>query len=103
MSVKGSTRLALPIAKAVGAQYSSPSINQAVAAGAVAVPSPSPLIINGVATAAIDVRTMSGTDVVNIINNVSGVTAVIGPDGALLLSGVKSLAGDGNLRAILGI
>jgi hypothetical protein len=102
---KGQTKLALPIAKAVGAQHGPPSINQATALPQVSVPAPQPLIINGVNTAAIDVRSMSASDVINTINNanVAGVTASLGGDGSLLISGVQSLGGDPNLRAILGI
>jgi hypothetical protein len=102
---KGTTKLALPIVKAVGAQHSPQTVNQAAAAPAVSVPGPQPIIINGVTTAPIDVRNMSATDVVNTINNanITGVTASLGGDGSLLISGEQSIGGDPNLRAILGI
>jgi hypothetical protein len=102
---KGSTKLALPIAKTVGAQHSPPTVNQSMAAPAIAVPPPTPLVINGVNTANIDVRNNTGTDVINAINNanIPGVAASVGGDGALLITGVQSLGGDANLRAILGV
>ncbi len=97
---KGSTKLALPIAKAVGAQHGPQTVNQAMAAAPVSVPPPVPLTINGVNTAPIDVRGMSGNDVVNTINNAN---IPGGGDGALLITGIQSLGGDANLRGILGI
>ena len=102
---KGSTKLQLPIAKAVGAQHGPQTVNQSMAAAPISVPPPVPLTINGVNTAPIDVRSMSGNDVINTINNanIPGVVASVGGDGALLITGIQSLGGDANLRGILGI
>lgn len=101
----GQTKLQLPIAKAVGAQHSMPSATPGTAQPSVAVPPASSLTINGVRTAKIDVTTMSGDQVVAAINNagIAGVTASIDGAGRLVISGVTSIDGDGNLRALLGV
>jgi hypothetical protein len=100
----GQTKMQLPVSKAVGAQHA-PASSGAAAAPSVPVPSPSSLFINGRATAAIDVRSMTATDVVNAINNagIPGVTASIDGQNRLVISGVNSIEGDSNLRAILGV
>lgn len=100
----GQTKVQLPIGKAVGAQHA-PTSSGSTAQPSVPVPSPAPLIINGRATAAIDVRTMTASDVVNAINNagIAGVTASIDGQGRLVISGVFSIDGNSNLRAILGV
>ena len=98
----GSTKIQLPIAKAVGAQHNPVSINQSVASPSVAVPPPSALVING-RSVIIDVRSMSAMDLCNVINTIPGITASIDGQGRLVITGVFSLDGDGNLRAILGI
>lgn len=102
----GQTKLQLPISKAVGASVAPTSANQSGPAQvSVPVPPPGPLFINGRATQAIDVRTMTAMDVVNAINNaqIAGVTASTDGQGRLVISGVSSIAGDGALRAILGV
>jgi hypothetical protein len=100
----GSTRLAVPISKPVGAQHAPPSVGSGSAPAQVSVPSPTSLIINGVRTSAIDVRTMGPSDIVNAINNsVRGITASIDGQGRLVITGINSIDGDANLRAILGI
>lgn len=102
----GQTKLQVPIAKPVGAQTAPPSGNPSgPAAPQVSVPAPSPLIINGKATASIDVRSMSPSDIVSTINNagIAGVTASIDGQGRLVITGIFSIGGDGNLRAILGV
>lgn len=99
----GSTKLQLPIAKAVGTQHQPVAVNQAaMAPPQVAVPPPSPLIINGRAII-IDVRSMSAGDIIALINTIPGVMASIDAQGRLVISGASSIDGDGNLRAILGI
>lgn len=100
----GQTKVRLPVNKAVGAQHA-PAAAGSTAAPSVPVPSPAPLVINGRATAPIDVRTMSASDVVNTINNagISGITASIDGQERLVISGVFSIDGDSNLRAILGV
>lgn len=99
----GSTKIQLPIAKAVGSQHQPVASNQSgPAAGQVSVPPPSPLFING-RSVIIDVRSMSGADVVAAINTLPGVSASIDGQGRLVISGANSIDGDGNLRAILGI
>jgi hypothetical protein len=90
-----------PISKAVGAQHSPPS-SGAMAAPSIAVPSPAPLVING-RRVTIDVRSMTGSDIVNLLNSIPGVTASIDGGGALVVTGINTIDGDGNLRAILGI
>lgn len=102
----GSTKLQLPVGKAVGQQYSPPAANlSGPAAAQIAVPPASSLTINGMKTLAINLTTMSSTDVVNAINNsnIAGITASIDGQGRLTISGVNSIDGDANLRAILGI
>lgn len=96
----------LPIAKPVGAPHAPPAVNSnGTAAAQVAVPPPSTLLINGNATGLIDVRSMSPPDIVNAINNAGlpGVSASMDGSGRLIITGVQSISGDGNLRAILGI
>jgi hypothetical protein len=90
-----------PISKAVGAQHSPPSTG-AMAAPSVAVPSAAPLVVNGRAVT-IDVRSMTGADIVNLLNGIPGVTASINGAGALVVTGIASIDGDAGLRAILGI
>jgi hypothetical protein len=104
-TIVGQTKLTGPIAKAVGAQYAPTAANPSVALGQVAVPSPAPLRINGRQTGLIDVRTMAPIDIVNAINNanIPGVVASVDWQGRLTISGVDSIDGDGNLRAILGV
>lgn len=98
-----STKLQIPIAKAVGAQHSPVAANSGgPASPSVAVPPPSALVING-RSVIIDVRTMSLDDLVKAINTLPGVTASIDGQGRLVITGVFSLDGDSNLRAILGI
>lgn len=102
-TVAGSTKIQLPIAKAVGAQHQATAVNQGGAAPPqVAVPPAAPLVING-RPVIIDVRTMSISDVINVINTIPGVTASIDGQGRLVIQGVVNIDGDGNLRAILGI
>lgn len=102
-TVSGSTKIQLPIAKAVGAQHQAVAVNQGGSAPAqIAVPPAAALIINGRAVI-IDVRNMSISDVINVINTIPGVTASIDGQGRLVILGVFSIDGDGNLRAILGI
>lgn len=99
----GTTKIQLPIAKAVGAQHQPIAANQSGAAPPqVAVPPPAVLIINGRGVS-IDVRSMSASDVVNAINTIAGVTASIDGQGRLMIAGASTIDGDGNLRAILGI
>jgi hypothetical protein len=90
-----------PIAKSVGAQHVPPASGGTVAPS-IAVPPPSPLVLNGTRVI-IDVRTMSGSDIVNILNTIPGVTASINGNGALQVTGINMIDGDANLRAILGI
>lgn len=90
-----------PISKAVGAQHNPPS-SGAMAAPSIAVPPPSPLAING-KVVTIDVRSMTGADIVALLNTIPGVTASINGAGALVVTGIASIDGDANLRAILGI
>lgn len=102
----GQTKLKLPIGNAVGAQYSPPSGNPSgPAAPAVVVPVPSSLVINGVRTANIDVRTMTPTDVLNVINSagIPGVTASIDGNGRLVITGISTITGNEAVRVILGI
>ena len=73
-----------------------------MASPSVAVPPPSALVING-RSVIIDVRSMSAMDLCNVINTIPGITASIDGQGRLVITGVFSLDGDGNLRAILGI
>jgi hypothetical protein len=92
-----------PIGKGVGQQYvPTVSPGAGVAAPSIAVPGASPLVINGVQII-INVRTMSGQDIVNAINQIPGVTASINGAGVIVVSGINSIDGDANLRAILGI
>lgn len=99
----GSTRIQLPIAKAVGAQHQPVAANQTgPASPQVAVPAPAALFLNGRGVI-IDVRSMSATDMVNAINTIAGVTASIDNQGRLMISGASTIDGDANLRAILGI
>jgi hypothetical protein len=98
----GSTKLQLPIAKAVGSQFQAVSANPTVARPQVAVPPPAPLVING-KSVVIDVRTMSGADVVAVLNTIPGVTASIDGQGRLVIQGANNIMGDGALREILGI
>lgn len=100
-TIAGKAKIQLPIGKSVGAQHQAPGIG-GDAPPQVAVPGPTALAINGKAVV-IDVRTMSGGDVVKAINTAPGVTASIDGAGRLMISGVSSIEGDGNLRAILGI
>lgn len=90
-----------PISKAVGQQHT-PQGSGSTAPPSVAVPSASSLVING-RQVTIDVRTMSGADIVNLLNTIPGVTASINGAGALMVTGIASIDGNGNLRAILGI
>lgn len=101
----GGTKLQLPIGKPVGANHAPPSSDPTTAAATVMVPPPSTLLINGKATAQIDVRSMTSTDIVNAINNagIPGVTASIDGQGRLVITGIQAISGDSNLRAILGI
>jgi hypothetical protein len=68
------------------------------------VPSPGRLIINGHATSVIDVRSMTLLGIVGAINglNLPGIMASIS-NGQLIISGIETLDGDGDLRAFLGI
>lgn len=91
----------LPISKAVGQQHS-PQSSGSQASPSIPVPPPSPLAING-RVVTIDVRSMTGADIVNLLNAIPGVTASINGAGALVVSGIASIDGDANLRAILGI
>jgi hypothetical protein len=97
----GNLATAFPIAKAVGALHSVPT-GTAAAAPAVAVPPPSPLAING-KTVIIDVRTMSGSDIVNLLNGIPGITASIDGSSRLVVAGITMIDGNPNLRALLGI
>jgi hypothetical protein len=90
-----------PISKAVGAQHT-PATSGPTQPPSTPVPSPSPLVING-RRITIDVRTMSGSDIVNLLNAIPGVMASINGAGSLEVTGISSIDGDGNLRAILGI
>lgn len=98
----GSTKLQLPIAKPVGSQYQATSATPGQARPQVAIPPPSPIVINGKAVI-IDVRSMSGSDVVNALNTIPGVTASINGQGQLVVIGARDIFGDTNLREILGI
>lgn len=99
----GTTKIQLPIAKAVGSQHQPVTANQGgSAAPQIAVPPPAPLIINGRAVT-IDVRTMSASDMVSAINTIPGVSASIDGQGRLVINGAFSIDGDGALRAILGV
>lgn len=100
-SISGNAKVQLPITKAVGSQHQTQGVG-AVAPPAVAVPPPSALLINGV-TVIIDVRTMSGSDVVTLLNKVPGISAAIAGDGRLTISGITSFDGNSDLRVILGI
>ena len=99
----GNLAAGFPIAKPVGAAHSA-ATGTSTAAPSVSVPPPSVLAINGKAVI-IDVRTMSGTDIINTINNakIAGVTASIDPSGRLAVTGITTLEGEPNLRALLGI
>lgn len=98
----GNTKIQLPIAKAVGSQHQATSANPgAPAQPQVTVPGPTPLYLNGHAVI-IDVRSMSGADVVNAINQVQGVMASIDGQNRLVITGAD-IMGDSNLRAILGV
>ena len=92
-----------PIGKAVGQQYVPVVAPGAPIAASIAVPGAAPLVLNGVVIL-INVRTMSGQDICNAINNaIPGVTASINGAGAIVITGINSIDGDANLRAILGI
>jgi hypothetical protein len=93
----------LPIAKAVGTQVSPAKAGSAsMAAPSIPVPPPGPLVING-RRIQIDVRSMSGADIVALLNGIPGVKASIDGAGSLVISGVDSIDGASDLRAILGI
>jgi hypothetical protein len=91
-----------PIAKGVGQQHTPIKAGSSQAAPSVAVPPPAPLIVNG-RKVQIDVRSMSGADIVAVLNGVPGVSASIDGSNSLVVTGVNSIDGDPNLRAILGI
>jgi hypothetical protein len=90
-----------PISKAVGAQHT-PATSGSTQPPSTPVPSPAPLIVNG-RRLTIDVRTMSGSDIVTLLNSIPGVIASINGSGSLEVTGIASIDGDANLRAILGI
>lgn len=97
----GHTATQFPINKPVGQQVTPQKTG--AAASSVPVPPPAALLING-KTVQIDVRTMSGADIVTRINNaVPGVTASIDGAGSLAIFGVDTIEGDAGLRAMLGI
>jgi hypothetical protein len=68
----------------------------------VAVPPPNAtLTINGVKVT-IDVRSLTGAQIIAILNTIPGITASINGGGAIIVSGINSISGDANLRAMLG-
>jgi hypothetical protein len=101
----GSTKAQFPIVKPVGASYAPTGASGSAALPAVTIPPPTALLINGRFTAPINVTTMSSSDICDVINNahIPGVTASVDSSGRLVISGVGTIDGSSDLRALLGI
>ena len=98
----GSRGSQFPVRESVGQQH---AVQKAGNGGAqVSVPPASNLVLNGRAVL-IDVRKMSGQDIVNAINNagIPNVTASLDPSGSLMVTGIDVIDAEANLRALLGI
>jgi hypothetical protein len=103
-TINGTKAGQFPISQSVGQQYAPQAGNGGTRTvpPSIAVPPPNAaLTINGVRVT-IDVRSLTGAQIVAILNTIPGITASINGTGAITVSGVNSITGEASLRAILG-
>lgn len=89
-----------PISAPVGQLYS-PQGGAANPAAPVSRPN-AELTLNGVRLT-IDVRSMTGQNIIDMMNTAPGIVASINGSGAIYVTGINSIAGNVELRSMLGI
>lgn len=101
-TINGNQAGQFPISAPIGSQYKPQGTAGGNTPPAVAVPPPiDTLTINGVKIS-IDVRSLTGAQIVALLNTIPGITASIAGNGAFQVQGVNSISGSSSLRAILG-